>query len=264
MKPIQPLCFTLIATLPLLAGNLHAQDSTGDTSSNYVGGGAAYVPRYAGSKDYRVTPLLDASFTFHNGFFINGMQGVGFRFRLGDHFYAITSASMDPGRLDKDDVARPGSDILKGMGDIRPSVLANAGLGVKLGQRVDLGFVASKAMNHADYGMSYHLTGHVLVWSGERDSIDLDAALLYGNNDYNQTYFGVSSKQAADSRFQRYSPGAGLNAATAGVTWTHRFGEHWMTRFTTQGTRYLKSVADSPIVQKKTGYLAGISVDYRF
>lgn len=263
MKSIRPLYLAL--ALPLLAPCVHAQDSSGDQPPPaYVGLGAAYVPRYAGSKDYRVSPLLDASFTFRNGFFIDGMQGVGFRFRLTDQFFITTSAGMDAGRKDQDDVARPGSDFLKGMGDIKPSVLANVGMGLKLGQRADIGLVASKAVNHADYGMSYHLTGHVLAWSGENDSIDLNAALHYGNADYNQTYFGVTDKQAANTHFQRFTPGAGLHAATAGVTWTHRFGEHWMTRFTAEGTRYLKDVGDSPIVQKKMGYLAGASVDYRF
>lgn len=262
MKTFHPL--PLVLAIALIAPAVHAQDADGAKPPSYVGGGVAYLPRYAGSKEYRASPLADASFTFRNGFFIDGMQGVGFRFRLTDSFFITTSAGMDPGRKDQDDVARPGSDFLKGMGDIKPSVLANVGLGVKLGQRADIGLIASKAVNHADYGMSYHLTGHVVAWTGERDSIDLNAALHYGNDAYNQTYFGVTARQAANTRFQAFSPGAGLHAATAGVTWTHRFGEHWMTRVTAEGTRYLKDVANSPIVQEKTGYLAGVSVDYRF
>ena len=78
------------------------------------------------------------------------------------------------------------------------------------------------------------------------------------------SYFGVTAAQAGNTHFQKFLPGAGLNAAAAGVTWTHRFGEHWMTRLGAEGVRYLKDVADSPIVQKKTGYLASASVDYRF
>lgn len=252
----------LVLALPLFTPIAHAEDAS--ASASYVGGGVAYLPRYAGSKEYRVTPLVDASFTFRNGFFIDGTQGAGFRFRLTDHFFVTTSAGMDPGRKDQDDVARPGSDLLKGMGDIKPSVLVNVGLGVKIGQRADIGLMASKPVNHADYGMSYHLTGHVLAWRGVNDSIDLDAALHYGNDKYNQTYFGVTAMQAANTHFQKYSPGAGLNAASAGVAWTHHFGEHWMTRLSASGVRYLKDVADSPIVQKKTGYLASASVDYRF
>ncbi len=252
----------LVLALTLITPAAHAQDANGGAS--YVGGGVAYLPRYAGSKEYRVAPLVDASFTFRNGFFIDGAQGAGFRFHLTDHFFATTSAGLDPGRRDQDDGARPGSDVLKGMGDIKPSVLVNLGLGVKIGQRADVGFMVSKSMNHADYGMSYHLTGHVLAWSGARDSIDLNAALHYGDDKYNQTYFGVTAMQAANTHFQRFSPGAGLNAAAAGVSWTHRFGEHWMTRVSADGVRYLKDVADSPVVQKKTGYLASASIDYRF
>jgi len=252
----------LVFALPLVTPIAHAQDA--NAAAAYVGGGVAYLPRYAGSKEYRVTPLVDASFNFRNGFFIDGMQGAGFRFRLTDAFFVTTSAGLDPGRKDQDDVARPGSDILKGMGDIKPSALVNVGFGVKLGQRADIGLMASKSMNHADYGMSYHLTGHVLAWRGVNDSIDLNAALHYGDDKYNQTYFGVTAAQAANTHFHKFLPGAGLNAAAAGVTWTHRFGEHWMTRLGAEGVRYLKDVADSPIVQKKMGYLVSASVDYRF
>jgi outer membrane protein len=252
----------LVFVLPLFTPIVHAQDANGGAS--YVGGGVAYLPRYAGSKEYRVTPLVDASFTFRNGFFIDGAQGAGFRFRLTDQFFITTSAGLDPGRKDQNDVARPGSDLLKGMGDIKPSALANVGFGFKIGERADIGLMASKSMNHANYGMSYHLTGHVLAWSGEHDNIDLNAALHYGDDKYNQTYFGVTAVQAANTHFQKFLPGAGLNAAAGGVTWTHRFGEHWMTRVSAEGVRYLKDVADSPIVQKRTGYLASASIDYRF
>jgi outer membrane scaffolding protein for murein synthesis (MipA/OmpV family) len=234
------------------------------SESAYVGGGAAYAPRYAGSKDYRATPVIEASVLFKNGFFADTAQGIGYRLKFSDSFYATAALGLDPGRKDKDDVARPGSDHLRGMGDIKATALANVGLGYRFGDRVDVAVLLSKPLGHSDYGMSAHLVGHVLAWRGSSDSIDLSGTLDAGNRDYNQTYFGVSAAQAARTRFEAFKPGSGLYAASASATWTHQFNAHWFSRASLGATRYLHEVGRSPIVQERTNYLAAVSLAYRF
>ncbi|MBT2116203.1 MipA/OmpV family protein [Dyella sp. LX-66] len=253
--------------LAALSGAAHAQTeptSRFASESAYVGGGAAYAPRYAGSKDYRPTPLVEASVLFKNGIFADTAQGVGYRLKFTESFYATAALGLDPGRKDKDDVARPGSDYLHGMGDIKATALANVGVGYRFGDRADLAVLVSKPLGHTEYGMSAHLIGHVVAWRGDRDSIDLSGTLDAGNRDYNQTYFGVSTAQAASSRFAAFRPGNGLYAASASATWTHQFNAHWFTRASLGATRYLRDAGRSPIVQERTNYLAAVSLAYRF
>lgn len=263
---------TLPAFLSALSFATYAETKQADiepasrftSESAYVGGGAAYAPRYAGSKEYRPMPLIEASVLFKNGIFADTRQGVGYRLKFSERFYATAALGMDPGRKDKDDVARPGADYLRGMGEIKATALANVGLGYRFGDRADLAVLASKPLGHAEYGMGAHLVGHVVAWRGGRDSIDLNGALDAGNRHYNQTHFGVSAAQAARSRLAAFKPGSGLYAASASATWTHQFNPHWFTRASLAATRYLRDAGRSPIVQERTNYVAALSLAYRF
>ncbi|MGC1549012.1 MAG: MipA/OmpV family protein [Rhodanobacter sp.] len=257
-----PVLFALVA----ISSVAHADaDSTSSfsTESTYLGGGVAYVPRYAGSKEYRAAGVFDASAMFKNGIFVDGTQGVGYRFKFSDQFYATAAVGMDPGRTDKNDFARPGADFLKGMGDIKAAALASIGMGFRFNDRSDVSLMASKAVGHA-YGTTLHVMGHVVAWKGDNDSIDLNGAVHYGNGDYNQTYFGVSTVQSQRTGFAHFTPGSGIYAVTASATWTHQLSAHWITRVSAGATRYMHSVVDSPVVQDKLGYIVGSSIDYRF
>lgn len=250
-----------------LAGTAHAAtESTSrfDDMSFYVGGGAAYVPRYPGSKEYRAAPLLNASVLFKNGFFIDANQGAGYQLKFTDKFYGIAALGLDPGRTDKDDIARPGGDHLRGMGNIKSTALVNAGVGYNFSERASVIVQLSQPVGHAGYGTTAHLAGHVTAWKGEQDGIDLDAAVHYGNADYNGTWFGVTAAQSQRSGFARYAPGAGIYAADANVTWSHQFNKHWFSRLTGGATRYMQDVAKSPLVEKRTGYIVAASINYRF
>lgn len=265
MKIRAPLLLSaLILFLPVAADAAAGPARGFDIVSSYVGGGAGYMPRYPGSKEYRAVPLFNASVLFENGLFADGQQGVGYRQKFTDSFYAFAALSMDAGRKDKADALRPGADRLRGMGDIEASALANVGLGYRFGDRASLGLVASKPLKHADYGANAHLVGHLAVWKGVRDGIDLDAAVHYGNRDYNQTWFGVTAVQAARTGFTRHAPAAGIYAADASVTWSHQFGEHWFTRLAGGATRYMQRVASGPLVQERTSYTLAVSLNYRF
>jgi outer membrane scaffolding protein for murein synthesis (MipA/OmpV family) len=258
---------TLLIALAAVSGAAHAEaESTYlfSTTSAYLGGGVAYMPRYAGSKDYRATPLLDASVHFKNGFYADSAQGVGYQFKFSDRFYATAALGADPGRKEKDDVLRPGSDYLKGMGDIKQAALAHIGLGFQFNDRSDISLMASKAMGQASYGASLHLLGHVVAWKDNNNIIDLNGAVHYGNRDYNQTYFGISEVQSTRTRFTAFTPGSGIYAVDATATWTHQFSGHWFTRVSGGATRYMRDVGHSPIVQEKTGYILASSLDYRF
>lgn len=264
MKIHAPLLLSAAALfLPVVA---EATESTMgfDIASSYVGGGVGYAPRYPGSKEYHATPLFNASVLFKNGLFADGQQGVGYWRKFTDSFYALAALSADPGRRDKDNVLRPGANRLFGIGDIKTSVLANVGIGYNFGDRASLGLVASKPVNHAGYGASAHLTGHLAAWKGALDGIDLDAAVHYGNRDYNRTWFGVTEAQAAHTGFAHYTPAAGIYAVDASVTWSHQFGGHWFTRLTGGTTRYMQRVAHGPLVQERTSYMAAASLNYRF
>lgn len=257
---------TALAALALSGAAQAATESTSrfDGTSFYLAGGAAYVPRYPGSKEYRAAPLFNASVLFKNGFFIDGNQGAGYQLKFTDNFYGIAALGLDPGRADKNDVARPGGDHLRGLGNIKSTALVNAGVGYNFSERASVVVELSQPVGHVGYGTTAHLAGHVTAWQGQRDGIDLDAAVHYGNADYNRTWFGITPVQSRRTRFASYDPGAGIYAVDASVTWSHQFNAHWFTRVTGGATRYMRDVANSPLVEARTGYIAAASLNYRF
>lgn len=261
-----PVVTVLLAAVALSGAANAATESTSrfDGTSFYLGGGAAYVPRYPGSKEYRAAPLLNASVLFKNGFFIDGNQGAGYQLKFSENFYAIAALGLDPGRAEKNDLARPGGDHLRGLGNIKSTALVNAGVGYNFSDRGSVVLELSQPVGHAGYGTTAHLAGHLTAWKGQRDGIDLDAAVHYGDADYNGTWFGVTQAQARRSSFLSYAPGAGIYAVDASVTWSHQFNDHWFTRVTGGATRYMQDVAKSPLVEARTGYIAAASVNYLF
>lgn len=257
----------LLLSVLTLSGAAHAAaESPSDSAGTafYLGGGIAYMPRYPGSKEYAVRPLLNASALFKNGFFIDGNQGAGYQLKFTDNFYATAALGSDLGRNDKDDPARPGGDHLRGLGEIKASVLASVGLGYQFGDRASVDLIVSKPLGHAGYGATAALSGHVVAWQGVHDSIALDAVVHYGNEDYNITWFGITPAQARRTTFSSYAPAAGIYAVDGGVTWSHQFNEHWFTRLTGGATRYTSRVAGSPLVEERTGYIVATSINYRF
>jgi outer membrane protein len=249
-----------LSALMFAAGLAQAAPSE---TSYVVGGGFSYLPRYAGSKDYRVAPQLLASAHFSNGFFADLAQGVGYEATVGQHWVFTASAGFDPGRKDKNDTIRPGSDYLAGMGDIKQSATGNLGATYRFSDIGDVSVVASKALGQS-YGATVHVQGRLEVWQTDRDGIELGGSVDLGNRDYAQTYFGVTPAQSRASRFTPFAGRGGIYAIEASVAWTHALGAHWSSRLTVGSTHYTSAVDDSPLIQKSNAVGGAYALVYHF
>lgn len=244
----------------------HAQQASAvpDATAVSVGLGAAYMPRYAGSDEHVVAALPVLTVTTAWGGFIDGIQGIGYRHQLGDMFFASAALSYDPGRTDANEKFKPGSDQLKGMGDIKASVLANAELGINLTPRVMLAAGISQPVSNRERGRTMHARVNAIVMQMPKDKLVLAGSAHFGSAEYNQTFFGVTDAQAARTRFTRYSPGSGLYALKSSLAWTHAFNANWSLLAATEVTRYMKTAADSPIVKARTSYGSMVALNYTF
>jgi outer membrane scaffolding protein for murein synthesis (MipA/OmpV family) len=112
-----------------------------------------------------------------------------------------------------------------------------------------------------------HLFAHRFVGQVHHEfagAQDVGGSALFGSNDYNQSYFGVTANQSATSGYTKYTPGSGLYAVKAAITWTHRFDDNWSLLAATEATRYMKKAGDSPIVKARTNYGTMAAVNYTF
>lgn len=231
----------------------HAQE-------NFIGLGAAVVPRYEGSDEYRVRPLPLINYEA-GPFFISprgGLPSVGLKTKLLPDVTAGVFASLNMGR-DEDDGSR-----LHGMGDIDTHALYG-GFVEWAPDRFRLGAAYRQAAK-SGYGGTLELRASYQVLRAQRDHLSVGVSTEWSNGDAMQTWFGVSERQAArsDGRLRAYDAGSGLRNATLYATWTHQLGGSWSLN-TTAGVRTLLGDArDSPIVERETGLFGSVGVLYRF
>jgi len=248
----------LVAAMASLCPAAHAERTYS------VGLAAGAAPRYAGSRDYRVVgaPVLRAD--FGNGAFIDMLQGAGYTYKFGNGMFATASLGYALGRTDKNRVDLPGSDHLKGMGDIRGSLMGAFQLGARVYGDTTLSVTLDAPLTHRERGLSGHIDLVVPVIQSGAHMVTLGPSVHYGSGRYMQTLFGVTDAQAANSAFSAYAPKAGFDAATLSLAWNYTLSKEWSVRTLVAATRLLGDAAKSPIVQSKQSYFGMSSINYTF
>jgi outer membrane protein len=238
-----------LALALLIATPLHAQDfgaSGGRTFSADVGLGVSYGPDYPGSDDGEASPWV----IFRNAGFgtLGGDQAQGF---------GISPSFNTVGERESDDSAD-----LAGLDDINRAYELGLRVSYGMGPITAYGTVRRGFDGHegltGEIGAKYRtdLSDRITLWSG--------AQLGYGNDTYNQTYFGVTDSESASSGLDAYAPGGGFNEAA--ITFEARYELNETTALLGE-VRYGKLIgdaADSPVVQEEYQPSLRLGVTRRF
>jgi MipA family protein len=229
-----------------------------------IGLGVGAMARYAGSDEYHAVPVPVLNIVTPSGFFVDTMQGAGYRYDINDMFFATAAIGYGAGRKDSDDGLQPGSSKLKGMGEIKGSALANISAGVKLGRIGTLSLAVSQPVSNRDRGLSYQAQISSTVLTLAKDKVSVSAAAMFGDAKYNQTFFGVNAIQSRNSGYAQYTAESGLNAMNVSLVWTHSFNKTWSVSTLLGATHYMQKAADSPLMLDKTNYSGFTTVNYSF
>ncbi|MGC5699171.1 MipA/OmpV family protein [Pseudomonas sp. NFXW11] len=229
--------------------------------------GAASVPRYSGSDERAVMPLLGGEIVSPYGVFLNTEQGLGWGNEWGDLSFS-TWVGPSEERRDKNHMGQ-GSKRLKGMGQIKSRAQFGAHLGYDLGP-FELGATLTHAVkknDNRDTGKAYSqltLSVGTNLYEGSYGSLDASLNSQFGNADYMQTWYGVSDTQAANSRFGAYRAKGGLVSSGGDLTWSLPLNEQ--TKLSTQlSMQYLgKEAGNSPIVDRRLQTVLGTQIEYSF
>ncbi|CBJ49801.1 MipA/OmpV family protein [Ralstonia solanacearum] len=253
-------CLVLLPGIWLSPSQVFAAESSYSLSLN-----AGVAPRYQGGKQYAVTVMPGFRADFGNGFFIDPTRGgAGYALHFANGMFASAAVSYDPGRSDENRYGRPGSDDLRGMGDIKGSLLGVLTVGGKIVGETTASATLEVPLSNRDRGWSGHVDLAAPVYSWGANKITASPSLHFGSRKYMQTYFGVTPQQAADSGFAPYTADGGLQAASLTVAWTHTFSRNWAVQTAVGTTRLLGNAAKSPIVQNKQSYFGGTGIVYTF
>jgi outer membrane scaffolding protein for murein synthesis (MipA/OmpV family) len=224
-----------------------------------LGLGAGVAPDYEGSNDYRAVPIPMFEASWKERVFISNTT-LSLAAISTPYLKAGPILTYAFGRSRKDNHA------LKGLGSVDDSVelggfirftMDHWQVGAKLAQDVADGH--DGAIGQIDVAYSLPL--------GERFTLTFGNALTWASKNYMQSFFGVSSHQAAKSGLSQFNADAGLKNLDFTVTGTYAFSEHWNLNMIAVYSRLLGDAADSPIVKDKGSpnqFMTGVGLSYSF
>ena len=238
---IQPIFMGLLAALVsllLVVPTIQAADFS-------IGGGIGVKPDYEGSSDYELVPVPAGSAKFDNGMYLK-LLGLNLRANLiPSNFWRL--GPVYNYRPERDNVENNRVDRMKDISD------ANE-LGIFGGIEWQGWYVFLEWL--ADTGDAYDGSYGTLKggynWMVNKEwMLTFGAFTTYASDDYMETYFGVSSGDAARSGLDRYNADGGMKdiGLDFGANW--RFAQNWDLR----GLFQIKQLVgdaddDSPVVDE--------------
>lgn len=258
------LCLS-ITSLCLLTG---ADNVLAEEWAYSLKAGVANLPRYSGSDERVTTPVVGGAIVSPWGIFLDTDKGLGWGYE-GDalSFSAYVGASAS--RKDKNASMHAGSKRLQGMGEIKSRPQLGVSARYNLG-RVIAGATLEHALkedDHKDSGKAFthlELSLGTHLYEGRYGSVDASLNSHFGDRKYLQTWYGVTTGQAARSRFAAYKARAGNISNGMNLVWSVPISEH--TRFSTLlDVQYLADEAGkSPIVERRLQTSVMGVLDYSF
>lgn len=257
------------SSLLLLAYSVTSNaQSQGDEESNWdvsLGAGAIYHPDYPGSDDYEVDAIPLVGINYRDFIQLRGPA-------LSVDFLGLSRSKLAEnlsfGALVKYDNGREADDnpVLRNLGDI------DRGADGGLFAQYELGPVSFELTALQDLGTRHE--GSLAEFQIEygrmltaRLRAELGVAVSWADDDYTQSYFGISTTQAQASGLREFTAEGGLKDAGVAATVHYLFDEHWRITGRLAYRRLLGDAADSPLVEDEGAQNQGsaaVIVSYGF
>jgi outer membrane scaffolding protein for murein synthesis (MipA/OmpV family) len=122
----------------------------------------------------------------------------------------------------------------------------------------------------ARYGFFGHETfvgelgADAIGYVGDRWTLRAGPRVIVGTEDFAETYFGVSSEEAASSSFEEFGASGGLMSVGVELGADYRLGDAWGVSAGIRVDELQGDAADSPITKEDTQIRARIGVTRRF
>jgi outer membrane scaffolding protein for murein synthesis (MipA/OmpV family) len=269
MRPLPALALLLAAPAVLLAAPTVAQDLSpapgGVLSSQGLGGpeigftlrgGVAATPAYSGDDDYELGPDF--------GFQMNYLRLGGFTFGNPDPLFVpeglgVTGSFRFLPERDADDEPE-----LDGLDDVDTSVELGGGLRYATRDFEVFGVVRYGVIGHESF--VGEVGADVFARPNDRWTLRAGPRLLFGDDDYVATYYGVTDDEAAASGggLDAFDTDGGLVSAGVELGAGYRINDRWGLDAALTYERLQDDAADSPITGDDTQFTARIGVTRRF
>jgi MipA family protein len=228
-----------------------------------VGGGVVNGARYPGSRyDFtRGLPLVSVSY---GRFFIGAVPGGGAP--AGAGAYLLHTEHWAIGVDIGGDARKPrrASDdpILRGWGDIPGTARAGVFASYTRDWLSVRGSISDAVAHHegvlASFAVEakYHAT--------QRLTLSIGPEITWANNQYAQTFFGISAAQGEIAGIAPYQAKSGVNTVGGSAGATYMLTDHWSLGAHVSYGKLQGDAANSPVTTDKTQRMYGVFVMYRF
>ena len=226
-----------------------------------IGGGVGVKPDYEGSSDYELVPVPTGAAMFDNGMFVK-LIGLNLRANLlPSNFWRL--GPMYNYREERGDVENNRVDRMKDVSDAHE-------LGIWGGIDWEGWFLLFDVLadtGEAHEGWTAKLAGGYHWRISETFTFTMGASTTYADDDYMQTYFGVSGRDSARSGLDRYNADEDIKdvALDLGANWG--FAQSWDLRGMLQVKQLVGDADDgSPVVDEgsETQLFTAVLVVFKF
>jgi outer membrane scaffolding protein for murein synthesis (MipA/OmpV family) len=263
-SPLPALLFLVLAGA---AQPVAAQTSAPDGRVFVIGGGGAYRPEFKGSDDYEVQPFPYFSVRYPVRGMSLSLQGAALKLDVLDSDTVSFGPIIAYQQGRDDDITNP---VIRKLSTIDGAIEGGAYLEVQMPfgpGAFSAGVTALSDLSGVYDGYSLGLTARYRAPLTSRLSLGVGAEVKWADENYMQTYYGVSSAGSVASGLARYTAEAGLEKAGLDLNLTYRLTDRWGVTAFAGYDKLLDAAADSPIVVMEGSpdqYTGGLAVFYRF
>lgn len=218
-----------------------------------IGITSGFSPDYEGSNDYSFGYGPNISASWRDTIFYKG-KTLGVNLIRQKKLKAGVTISKASGR------SEDSNDKLEGLGDVDGGVEAGGFVTYrkkpfrfKVDARQDLGSGHEGALVALSCGTNLPL---------ENPLVAFELGTTWASSNYMASFFGVDAQQSLDSGLKRYDAGAGIKDVKVSISAGYAITRRWRVGGTVEYKRLVGDAADSPIVDDKNQFLAGVSLSY--
>jgi len=239
-----------------------------DRSLNFISLGAAYLPDYTGSNDYRVIPFGALRYEIGDVVIRSDGPGLAVDFINQGPITAGVYGRWSGGRNDVDDA------VVSLLEEVDSSIIAGGFVNVTVAENILTGFDRVSIGGRVGFDLLGEFEG--AAWSGsasyatavsQTSFLILSASVSGYSDDYAETLFSVDAAGAAASGLPVFDAEGGVQDVGLTAILDVGIGDNWSVSSILGVSRLVGDFADSPIVAVRgddTQVFAGLALGRRF
>ena len=240
----------------------HAPGAKNEGWRVMLGAGPYVRPTYEGSNRYTVVPVPVINATYKDRLSINA-RGLSVYWH-DEHVRLGTGLTYKGGRKDRKSGSflSRGDDRLIGMGNV------GAAMGVRVFGSYTIEHVklstAVTQYTGGNHGLLVDAAASLPLKMTDRLILRPRVNVTWANGTYMQTFFGVTTTQAANSRFTQFNAGAGLKDVSIGLNANYGLDRNWFLGFNADIKRLTGDAAKSPVSLSNVQIIMISMLGYKF